>query len=106
METLSTSKYIEVAGTYKDNGFAGFCFAISSQVNFGKDEIFDSNYNWWYGDDDLVHNIHKFGKKTVMSIDALFTHIDGGSKSTGGYTSEFNSMVEQDRIYYMEKRHS
>jgi hypothetical protein len=105
-ERLSTGEYIEVAGTYKDNGFAGFCFAISSQVNFGGNEIFDSNYNWWYGDDDLIHSIHKFGKKTVMATNASFTHIDGGSKSTGGYTPEFNSMVEQDRIYYMEKWHA
>lgn len=99
----SESLIIDVEGTYKNNGFAGFCFALSNLINFEDQDIFDSNYGWWYGDDDLVHTIHNYGKRTIMSINALMTHIDNGSKSVVTNTSEFNEIVEKDYMYYTNK---
>jgi GT2 family glycosyltransferase len=100
---ISEYPYIDIEGTYKNNGFAGFCFALSKLIDFNGEDIFETNYNWWYGDDDLVHSVHKYGKRVVMSIEALMTHIDNGSKSVDDNTPEFNEMVGKDHIYYMNK---
>lgn len=96
----------EVQGTYKDHGFAGFCFAVKMQAFFEGLPLFDANYYWWYGDDDFVHNVHRLGKKTVLATDAVMHHIHGGSQTIVQYTPEFNEKVEQDRIYYLEKWHN
>jgi GT2 family glycosyltransferase len=98
--------YKQVTGTYKDNGFAGFCFAIAKDAFLSGLPFFDERFNWWYGDDDFVHNVHKLNKATAVSCKAKMVHIDGGSKTVVQYTPEFNQMVEEDRIYYMEKWHN
>jgi len=97
--------YKQVTGTYKDNGFAGFCFAINKNAFLSGLSLFDEKFNWWYGDDDFVHNVHRLHKFTAVSCRAKMLHIDGGSKSVVQYTPEFNQMVEEDRMYYMEKWH-
>jgi len=98
--------YKQVTGTYKDNGFAGFCFAINKNAFLSGLPLFDEKFNWWYGDDDFVHNVNRLHKVTAVSCKAKMLHIDGGSKSVVQYTPEFNQMVEQDRMYYMEKWHA
>lgn len=98
--------YKEVTGTYKDNGFSGFCFAVNIDAYNNGLSLFDENYYWWFGDDDFVHSIHKNGKKTVLVTDVYVNHINGGSQTVVQYTPEFNDKVDKDRIYYLEKWHN
>lgn len=102
----SESNFTKVTGTYKDNGFAGFCFAVSREAYESGLPFFDERFNWWYGDDDFVHSVYKMGNSVVVSNKAQMIHIDGGSKSVVQYTPEFNAMVEQDRILYYRKWHN
>lgn len=100
------SEFKEVMGTFKDNGFAGFCFAVKLEAYLKGLPLFDDTYNWWFGDDDFVHSVHKACKKTVISLDAVVEHIHGGSRSVHQYTPEFNAMVERDKQHYYRKWHS
>ena len=105
-QRFSEEKYVEVTGTFKDNGFGGFCFVVDPKAYLNGLPLFDKNYYWWYGDDDFVHCIHRKKKKTVLSINAKIHHINGGSQSVTQYTPSFNEKVEKDRIYYLEKWHA
>ena len=98
-------EYKSVIGTFKDNGFAGFCFCVSKKAYMNGLHLFDERYNWWFGDDDFVHSIHQKGKKTTISMNAHMLHIYGGSQTVVQYTPEFNQMVEEDRILYYSKWH-
>lgn len=97
--------YQEVTGTFKDGGFAGFCFAVKGEAYLNGLPLFEERYNWWYGDDDFLHNIHKLGKRAVMSRGAYMFHIGNGSNTIEQYTDEFNEMVAKDREIYMRKWH-
>lgn len=96
---------INVIGTYKDGGFAGFAFSVKANAYSSGLSFFDERYNWWFGDDDFVNTVHSNNRGTVMSIQANIEHIDGGSQSTQQYTPEFNFLVEKDRALYLEKWH-
>lgn len=96
----------EVTGTFKDNGFAGFCFAVPGRAYINGLPLFDERYNIWYGDDDLVHYIHKAGKRTVMSIAATMIHIKGGSNSFGDRSKLVNEENQKDTDIYMKKWHT
>jgi GT2 family glycosyltransferase len=100
------TEFKEVIGTFKDGGFAGFCFAVKLDAYIKGLPLFDDTYNWWFGDDDFVHSVHKAGKKTVISLNAIVEHIHGGSRSVHQYTPEFNTMVEKDKQHYFRKWHS
>jgi len=96
----------DVNGTFKDGGFAGFCFAVKAEAYIHGLPLFEEAYHWWYGDDDLVHSVHKMGKRTTMSNLAVFEHIGGGSQSVVLYTPSFNEMVAKDQEVYMSKWHT
>lgn len=100
-----TVGFKDVVGTFKDNGFAGFCFAVKGSAYLSGLPLFDERYEWWYGDDDFVHSVHKAGKRTTISLNAAINHINGGSQSTNQYTPEFNAKVEKDRNLYYAKWH-
>lgn len=95
----------DVIGTFKDRGFAGFCFAVKSEAYIQGLPLFDERYEWWYGDDDFVHSVHKAGKRTTMSLNAGIVHINGGSQSADQYTPAFNAKVARDRDLYFSKWH-
>jgi len=97
---------LEVSGTYKDHGFAGFCFAVKGEAYLNGLPPFEEGYHWWYGDDDFVHCIHAMGKKTVVSLNAHLHHIDGGSQTVVQYTPEFNEKVAKDGELYRKKWHN
>jgi hypothetical protein len=101
----SSAQYKDVSGTFKDKGFAGFCFAVQSNAYLQGLPLFDERYEWWYGDDDFVHSVHRAGKRTTMSLNAGITHINGGSQSTIQYTTEFNQRVLRDKDLYFSKWH-
>lgn len=98
--------YRYTTGTYKDGGFAGFCFAIKGHAYLKGLPLFDTRFNIWYGDDDLVHNIHKLGKQTTMSNLALVEHLNGGSNSFGDRSRFSNEENAKDTEIYMKKWHS
>ncbi len=98
--------YRYTTGTFKDGGFAGFCFAVKAEAYIHGLPLFEEKYHWWYGDDDFVHSIHKAQKRTTMSNLAVFEHIGGGSQSVVQYTPSFNEMVAKDQEVYMRKWHT
>ena len=95
----------DVTGTFKDNGFAGFCFAVKAEAFLNRLPLFEEKYFWWYGDDDFVHEVHKLNKRTTLSLQAIMTHINNGSQSIEQYTPSFNELVAKDREVYMRKWH-
>lgn len=96
----------EVTGTFKDQGFAGFCFAVKGEAFVGGLPLFEERYHWWFGDDDFVHAVHKMGHKTVMATQAWMIHIDNGSNTIVQYTPEFNEKVARDQEIYVAKWHT
>lgn len=97
--------YEEVRGTFKDGGFAGFCFAVKGEAYGLGLPFFEERYFWWFGDDDFVHSIHKCGKMVAMTRDAWMTHIANGSNTVTQYTPEFNEKVAKDQVIYLRKWH-
>lgn len=98
--------YQELTGTYKDKGFAGFCFVVKGEAYADGLPFFEEAYHWWFGDDDFVHSVHKCGKSVAMTRDAWMTHIDNGSNTIVQYTPEFNEKVAVDQQIYNQKWHS
>lgn len=93
-------------GTRKDNGFAGFCFAVKGQAYQWGLPLFDTRYQIWAGDDDFLCEIYKRGGKTAMAIEALVEHIDGGSQSFGDLCRYANEVNAKDVELYMTKHHT
>lgn len=98
--------YHRFPGTFKDGGFAGFCFAVKGEAYMMGLPLFETRYHWWYGDDDFVHEIEHAGKQAVMAQSAYMLHIDNGSKTIVQYTPEFNAKVAKDQEIYLKKWHS
>lgn len=97
--------YRYTTGTFKDGGFAGFCFAVKGEAYLNRLPLFDTSFHIWYGDDDLVHNIHKLGKQTVMANLAIVEHINGGSNTFGDRCRLQNDENAKDTEIYMKKWH-
>lgn len=99
-------KWDTFPGTRKDNGFAGFCFAVKGQAYQLGLPLFETRYQIWCGDDDFLVEIYKHGGKTAMAIEAKVEHIDGGSKSFGDLCRLPNEINAKDVELYMLKHHT
>lgn len=93
-------------GTFKDGGFAGFCFAVRGTAYEMGLPPFEEQYVVWYGDDDLLHNIAKRDKLAVMAKDATMIHINGGSNTFGDRCRLVNDENAKDTEIYMKKWHT
>jgi len=68
-----------VRGTYKDGGLAGFAFTVRGEWF---DRLsFDEDFEWWFGDDDLVAQIEQLGGTTGVVRATWVQHVDGGSQT-------------------------
>ncbi len=68
-----------VTGTYKDGGLAGFAFMVRGEVF---DRVgFDEDFHWWFGDDDLVAQIHDRGGLVAIARTTWVEHVNGGSQT-------------------------
>lgn len=103
---LGDVPFVDVTGTFKDGGFAGFCFVVPGRAYMAGLPLFDERYKIWYGDDDLMHHIHKKKKRTVMAGGAFMTHINGGSNSFGDRCRLVNEENQKDTDIYMKKWHA
>ena len=68
-----------VRGTCKDGGLAGFAFMVRGEAF--DDFSFDEDFEWWFGDDDLVAQIEHHGGKVGIVGDTWVIHVDGGSQT-------------------------
>jgi GT2 family glycosyltransferase len=68
-----------VRGTYKEGGLAGFAFMVRGEVF---DAIaFDEEFEWWFGDDDIVAQIESRGGKVGIVGATWVRHVNGGSQT-------------------------
>lgn len=68
-----------VTGTWKGGGLAGFAFLVRGTAF---DHIaFDRSFHVWFGDDDLVAQIERLGRKVGITGDTWVEHVDGGSQT-------------------------
>jgi hypothetical protein len=89
--------YIEyVTSTFGHGGLAGFAFMIRSSLMVRV----DTNFKWWYGDDDLVKQIEAMGKRVAILRSVPVDHSPGtSSKILGG----LDGLIAQDRLYFNNK---
>jgi GT2 family glycosyltransferase len=89
-----------VDSTFKNGGLAGFAFMVRGEAF---DEVcFDENFQWWYGDDDLVAQIRASGHQVGLTDATSVEHLDGGSQSVR-YTREVVYTLEQDLLHMHAK---
>jgi GT2 family glycosyltransferase len=80
--------------TFKNGGLAGFAFMTRGEIF---DTIrFDADFEWWYGDDDLVAQIEQRGGRVGIVGDTTVEHINGGSQ-TIRYTPTVRAAIDRDR---------
>jgi GT2 family glycosyltransferase len=89
-----------VTSTYKRNGLAGFAFMVRAAAF---DSIaFDSDFEWWYGDDDLVAQVEAAGGKLGVVGDVSVEHVQGGSQSVR-YSRDVLASLARDRARMLSK---
>lgn len=78
-------------------GFAGFAFMLRGEDGY----LFPEEFNWWYGDDDLVMTARANGLRVAVALEAACEHADS---ATGKWNEEpLLSLVRRDRELYMKK---
>jgi GT2 family glycosyltransferase len=79
-----------VTSTFKHAGLAGFAFMVRGEA------FDDEHFSWWYGDDDLVAQIHAQGHRAGVAGKVTVDHI-GGASRTVRYTPTVRAAIERDR---------
>lgn len=100
-DRTDSDKVVEVKSTFKNGGFAGFGFAVKSRLFGDKIDFIDENFQWWFGDDDLVASVEKAGYKNGLVIDAHMEHIQEGTARH--YAGELSERIKKDMVYMEEK---
>jgi GT2 family glycosyltransferase len=90
-----------VGGTYKDGGLAGFAFMVRGEV-FGP-LGFDEEFEWWFGDDDLVAQIERCGGRAAITGDTWVRHVNGGSQTILGRVPEVYQLLRRDYARMLAK---
>jgi len=91
-------KLREVEGTYRQHGVGGFAFMIRPEVGLR----YDTRFNWWGGDDDLVWTCLERGGKAVVVEGVHVQHPDGGNTS-GRHYPDLIAGIAADRELLLEK---
>jgi hypothetical protein len=90
-----------VGGTYKDGGLAGFAFMVRGEV-FGP-LAFDEEFEWWFGDDDIVAQIERSGGRVAITGDTWVHHVNGGSQTILGRVPDVYEPLERDYARMLAK---
>lgn len=85
-----------VRSTFGHGGLAGFAFMIQSSLNIRV----DTNFKWWYGDDDLVKQIEQQNRRVAILRNVPVGHSPGTSASK---IPEIGNWIAQDRVYFNNK---
>ena len=65
----------DTRGTYQHGGMCGWAFMLRGEAaNEGLPYI-DTQFEWWYGDDDLVRNVAQLGKRVCRVTGLPLDHI-------------------------------
>jgi hypothetical protein len=91
-------KLRDAGGSYRLHGVGGFAFMIRPEVGLR----YDSRFQWWGGDDDLIWECLARGGRAVVVEGANVSHPDGGNTS-GRFYPELMEKVGADRELLMEK---
>jgi hypothetical protein len=86
-----------VSSTFGNRGMAGFAFMLKGELPIVK---IDENYNWWYGDDELVWNIEHAGYWVAKLLGVPVDHNQGRSSRQDDTIAE---KINMDRIYFNQK---
>lgn len=71
-------------GDYSGSGgFAGFAYMVHGKAFDAGFPFFDEDLGWFFGDTELILTIQRMGGWYGMALDAVCTHVDGGSQTTG-----------------------
>jgi hypothetical protein len=89
-----------VSGTFKDDGLAGFAFVVRGEAF---DHLaFDPSFELWFGDDDLVAQIERAGRKVGITDATWVDHI-GGRGHTMRMRPDFESQQMSDATRMITK---
>lgn len=70
-------------GTYQHGGMCGWAFMLQGEaINNGLQQV-DEEFEWWYGDDDLVGKIVKNGKEVRRIVGFPLDHINEATANNG-----------------------
>ncbi len=75
---------VYVHGTYQHGGVGGFAFAVRTEAWPGADE----DYEWWYGDDDLMRRFEERGGRLAVVAEAKVVHHWSTTGSRHPWTEE------------------
>jgi hypothetical protein len=87
---------LEVHGSYRHHGITGFAFALRPVP----DIWFDEEFNWWGGDDDIIHQYLVKGYKAVKMVGEPVAH---WPSTSANQRPEVYSKVELDRQRLLDK---
>lgn len=83
-------------------GLAGFAFMVRGDLFSAGFPMFDTGFQWWFGDNDFTLNLDKHGYAYGIATRTTVEHLDGGSKSTV-HDAAFEAQVAKDRERFCEK---
>lgn len=86
-----------VQGTYRHGGIAGFAFAVDPTRT---DARVDERFEWWYGDDDLMFQVHADGLGLAIARTACVQHVAETTSSRHPWTYEARA---RDTVRFQEK---
>jgi hypothetical protein len=67
-------------GTYQHGGMCGWAFMLRGEAPIPP---VDEQFEWWYGDDDLVRNITTRGKKVCRVNGLGLNHVNEATANNG-----------------------
>jgi len=86
----------QVSGTYRTHGLAGFAFAFDP----AKIPTFDTDYTWWYGDDDWVERVKYLGLPLFVEQECGVRHYPSTSQRARPWVMKH---VEHDKSRFESK---
>jgi len=67
-------------GTYQHGGMSGWAFMLKGEAPI---PYVDEQFEWWYGDDDIVRNVTAQGKKVCRVVGLPLKHINEATARNG-----------------------
>lgn len=88
-------------GTYREGGMSGWCFALKGEAAYlGGLPLFDEQFEWWFGDDDLVRNIEARGYRVARLPGLPLDHM---GEATAVHHPELADAKKRDAERFAQK---
>lgn len=86
----------ETFGSYRHGGMTGWAFMLRGELlREGKLPRLDTQYEWWYGDDDLAFTVDRWGGKQARVRGLLCEHESEATASLHPWTHEARERDEK-----------